>query len=29
LPGKDPVSEGVNEVTDGVKQTLGKLTGKP
>lgn len=29
LPGDDPVSQGVNDTVTGVKDTLGKLTGKP
>jgi len=29
LPGKDPVSQGVNNVVGGLKNTLGKLVGKP
>jgi hypothetical protein len=29
LPGKDPVSQTVNNTVAGVKDTLGKLTGKP
>ena len=29
LPGKDPVSQGVNDTVSGVKDTIGKLTGKP
>lgn len=29
LPGDGPVSQGVNDTVDGVKDTLGKLTGKP
>lgn len=29
LPGKDPVSKGVNDTITGVKDTIGKLTGKP
>ncbi len=29
LPGKDPVSQGINDTVAGVKDTLGKLTGKP
>mgnify|MGYP001413825947 CR=1 FL=1 len=29
LPGNDPVSQGVNNTVNGVKDTLGKLTGKP
>ncbi|MCB0861646.1 MAG: hypothetical protein KDB66_00345, partial [Solirubrobacterales bacterium] len=29
LPGNDPVSQGVNDSVTGVKDTIGKLTGKP
>lgn len=29
LPAEDPVSQGVNETITGVKDTIGKLTGKP
>lgn len=29
LPGNDPVSQGINETVSGVKDTVGKLTGKP
>ena len=29
LPGNDPVSQGVNDTVAGVKDTIGKLTGKP
>ena len=29
LPGDDPVSQGVNDTVNGVKDTIGSLTGKP